>query len=170
MIPNKSRLRKAKEDGIIDKMEIALSASYLLSTLAQAYIGEIDGMAQDYGLRIGEVKKVSNDLDKQFQKYYNEFKHLIDHSGEKMLARDFTKLKGHIDDFVEERNSWIDINDMLPPTGVEVIALTKNGKKLILPMNYAVKEDGNLDIAQGTRWQCPANIAKSIVGWRRLPL
>ena len=73
----KSAIDRAKENGVIERMNILLSAAYLLNSEASLVMARCETMLERNGLLLGRLKWLTNHLNGAFDMYCREFREMI---------------------------------------------------------------------------------------------
>lgn len=73
----KSVIERAKENGVIERMNILLSAAYLLNSEASLVLARCETMLERNGLLLGRLKMLTNRLNGAFDQYCKEFSSMI---------------------------------------------------------------------------------------------
>lgn len=70
MKPKKEIVDKAYKDGAINKAALMLGLSYITLSVANNFMDEANDYIEPYGLNIGELKMVHNNLMKSADRYF----------------------------------------------------------------------------------------------------
>lgn len=73
----KSTIERAKENGVIERMNVLLSAAYLLNSEASLVLARCETMLERNGLLLGRLKMLTNRLNGAFDQYCKEFSSMI---------------------------------------------------------------------------------------------
>ena len=73
----KSAIERAKELGVVDRMNTLLSAAYLLNSEASLLTARVETLLARNGLLLGRLKQLTNHLNQSFDRYCREFADLI---------------------------------------------------------------------------------------------
>lgn len=73
----KSVIERAKENGVIERMNVLLSAAYLLNSEASLVMARCETLLQRNGLLLGRLKMLTNRLNGAFDMYCREFADMI---------------------------------------------------------------------------------------------
>lgn len=73
----KSAIDRAKELGVVDRMNTLLSAAYLLNSEASLMTARVEALLARHGLLLGRMKQLTNHLNQSFDRYCREFADLI---------------------------------------------------------------------------------------------
>lgn len=93
MKARKEQIEAIKQNGDLARVIGKLSAAYFLVNVASALYMDCDDILKSYGLRIGEVKKKSNGLQRAFDVYIGEFGKMVVSAGQNMkFAEDYDEL------------------------------------------------------------------------------
>lgn len=90
MHPKQTLINKAKSDGIIDYATTLISASHLVNSVAYTLVEEANEEFKNYGLMLGEIKLASSQLQKSFDRFFNEINLLIKNSQSPEKAKEVT--------------------------------------------------------------------------------
>lgn len=76
---NKQQLiKKAQEEGIVDKTAKIMSAIYLLHSHSAVLYDDLEGMLQKNGLQLGSLEYKGKKLNHAFNSYFEDFAKMID--------------------------------------------------------------------------------------------
>lgn len=73
----KITIERAKENGVIERMNVLLSAAYLLNSEASLVMARCETLLQRNGLLLGRLKMLTNRLNGAFDMYCREFASMI---------------------------------------------------------------------------------------------
>jgi len=73
----KSTIERAKENGVIERMNVLLSAAYLLNSETSLIMARCETMLARNGLLLGRLKMLTNRLNGAFDQYCREFSSMI---------------------------------------------------------------------------------------------
>lgn len=73
----KSAIDRARENGVIERMNILLSAAYLLNSEASLVMARCEATLARNGLLLGRLKWLTNNLNGAFDLYCREFREMI---------------------------------------------------------------------------------------------
>ena len=73
----KAAIERAKELGVVDRMNVLLSAAYLLNSEASLMTARVETLLARHGLLLGRLKQLTNHLNQSFDRYCREFADLI---------------------------------------------------------------------------------------------
>ena len=73
----KSTIERAKDNGVIERMNILLSAAYLLNSETSLIMARCETMLARNGLLLGRLKMLTNRLNGAFDQYCREFSSMI---------------------------------------------------------------------------------------------
>ena len=73
----KSTIERAKENGVIERMNVLLSAAYLLNSEISLIMARCESMLERNGLLLGRIKTLTNRLNVAFDQYCREFSSMI---------------------------------------------------------------------------------------------
>lgn len=73
----KSTIERAKDNGVIERMNILLSAAYLLNSETSLIMARCETMLARNGLLLGRIKMLTNRLNGAFDQYCKEFSSMI---------------------------------------------------------------------------------------------
>lgn len=91
MKAKKEIIRRAIENGAMEKVNRLLSAAHLLNCEANGLIEEANDILRENGLLVGELKKHHTDFVRCADRYFTEFATLVD--GEKQKMEMFTDME-----------------------------------------------------------------------------
>lgn len=73
----KSAIDRARENGVIERMNVLLSAAYLLNSEASIVMARCEDTLARNGLLLGRLKWLTNNLNGAFDLYCREFREMI---------------------------------------------------------------------------------------------
>lgn len=83
MRPKKELIERARRDGAIERMQLLLSAAYLLNSEANVLMDEAQELMERYGLMVGELRRGHTLMAKAAGRYFKEFSSMVT-EGEKV--------------------------------------------------------------------------------------
>lgn len=84
MKPKESLIKKAIDNGSIDRLNILLSAAHILNCTANQYAEEAADLMEQNGLLIGRLKQLHNGFIKSADMYFREFASMVFSETKKM--------------------------------------------------------------------------------------
>ncbi len=87
----KELIKKAKEEGVIDKTAKIMSAIYLLHSYSAVLYNDLEEMLQEYGLQLGPLEYKGKKLNQAFDSYFEDFAKMIDTEQTLNWAKDLDK-------------------------------------------------------------------------------
>lgn len=90
--PKKTVMQKARERGVIERMNILVSIAYLLISDASLFVAETDLLLEKNHLKIGEMKQFLNQLNIAFDRFTNSLSSVFKEGAIKNWAKDVDKL------------------------------------------------------------------------------
>jgi len=85
------KIKRAEEEGVIDKATRILSAIYLLHSQSAVMYDDLDELLERHGLKLGNIKGLGTKLNKAFDKYFEGFSKLVSREQTQNWADDLTK-------------------------------------------------------------------------------
>lgn len=113
MKPKKILIEAAEKDGSIERMNMLLSAAYLLNSEANNLVEEASEVMEAKGLLLGNLKKLHNDFIRCADRYFNEFSTLIvTHKSKMDMFKD-------LEDFDKAFRKWAKVSSDWKPKELE---------------------------------------------------
>ncbi len=71
------KIKRAEEEGVIDKATRILSAIYLLHSQSAVMYDDLDELLERHGLKLGNIKGLGTKLNMAFDKYFESLSRMI---------------------------------------------------------------------------------------------
>ena len=103
----KNNIERMKKDGACDRVNVLISASYMLFTLGFSLFDDAESVLGKYGLRHGPLKQLSNRVYKSFDLYQSEIAAMISRENNwNDFATDYDALQPKILDLLKIDTDW----------------------------------------------------------------
>ena len=109
MKPKEHLIKKAIDNGSIERLNILLSAAHLLNCTANQYAEEAAELMLENGLLLGRLKQLHNNFIKSADMYFREFAGMVFDENSKMA------MFSDIDSFGEAFRQWAKIEKEWEP-------------------------------------------------------
>ena len=84
MKPKEYLIKRAIEDGSIERLNILLSAAHILNCAANQYAEEAADLMEEKGLLLGRLKQLHNNFIRSADMYFREFAGMVFNEQTKM--------------------------------------------------------------------------------------
>ena len=84
MRPKEILIKKAIENGSVERLNILLSAAHILNCAANQYAEEAADLMEENGLLLGRLKQLHNNFIKSADMYFREFADMVFNDQTKM--------------------------------------------------------------------------------------
>lgn len=84
MRPKEILIKKAIENGSVERLNILLSAAHILNCAANQYVEEAADLMEENGLLLGRLKQLHNNFIKSEDLYFREFADMVFNDQTKM--------------------------------------------------------------------------------------
>ena len=84
MRPKEILIKKAIENGSVERLNILLSAAHILNCAANQYAEEAADLMEENGLLLGRLKQLHNNFIKRADMYFREFADMVFNDQTKM--------------------------------------------------------------------------------------
>jgi hypothetical protein len=84
MKPKEFLIKKAIENGSVERLNILLSAAHILNCAANQYAEEAADLMEENGLLLGRLKQLHNNFIKSADMYFSEFAGMVFNDNSKM--------------------------------------------------------------------------------------
>ena len=84
MRPKEILIKKAIENGSVERLNILLSAAHILNCAANQYAEEAAALMEENGLLLGRLKQLHNNFIKSADLYFREFADMVFNDQTKM--------------------------------------------------------------------------------------
>ena len=113
MKPKEYLIKRAIEDGSIERLNILLSAAHILNCAANQYAEEAADLMAEKGLLLGRLKQLHNNFIRSADKYFREFAGMVFNEQTKMA------MFNDMDGFDKVFREWSKIEREWEPKNLE---------------------------------------------------